>query len=122
MARSLNLLSFIPAGENFSDRFLGDSINRKASSTVRVVGRVFSTLGVEILLAGLEAIICSLFRYLKKERNVEIFLAIELFLFFRWRKLRYFRMVIRSTFFHSTSAEEVRIIPEFFKKSSNPSK
>src|SRR4030043_1410218 len=116
MARSLNLLSFIPAGENFSDRFLGDSINRKASSTVRVVGRVFSTLGVEILLAGLEAIICSLFRYLKKERKVEIFLAIELFLFFRWRKLRYFRMAIRSAFSITASPAGLTHTPELFKK------
>src|SRR4030065_790101 len=112
MARSLNFLSFIPAGGDFSERLLGDSINRKASSTVRVVGRVFSTLGVDTLLAGLEAIICSLFRYLKKERSVEIFLAIELFLFLRWRKLRYFRMAIRSTFSISTTPVGLRYISE----------
>jgi hypothetical protein len=101
---------------------LGDSINLKASSTVRVVGRVFSTFGVDTLLAGLEGTICSLTKYLKKERSVEIFLAIELFLFLRCKKLRYFRMAMRSTFPNSTSPEEARHIPELFKKSSNPSK
>jgi hypothetical protein len=82
MARSLNLFS-LDASENFSEILWGDSINRKASSTVRVAGRVFSTFGVETLLAGLEGITCSLIKYLKKERSVEIFLAIELFLFLR---------------------------------------
>jgi hypothetical protein len=101
---------------------LGDSINRKASSTVRVVGRVFSTFGVETLLAGLEAIICSLAKYLKKERSVETFLAIELFLFFRWRELMYFRIAIRSAFSISTPPEALRYIPELFKKSSKPCK
>jgi hypothetical protein len=87
-----------------------------------VVGRVFSTFGVETLLAGLEEITCSLIKYLKKERSVEIFLAIELFLFFRWRKLMYFRMANRSTFSISTTPAGLRYIPEFFKKSSTPSK
>jgi hypothetical protein len=62
---------------------LGDSINRKVSSTVSVVGSVLSTFGVEIPFAGFEGTICSLTKYLKKERSVESFLAIELFLFFR---------------------------------------
>jgi hypothetical protein len=81
MARSLKPFSFDPS-EGFSEMVVGDSINRKASSTVRVVGRVFSTFGVETPLAGLEGITCSLTIYLKKDRSVEIFLAIELFLFF----------------------------------------
>jgi hypothetical protein len=121
MARSLKPFSFDPS-EGFSEMVVGDSINRKASSTVRVLGRVFSTFGVETPLAGLEGITCSLTIYLKKERSVEIFLAIELFLFFRWRKLKYFRIAIRSTFSISTFPEELTYIPEFFKKSSNPSK
>jgi hypothetical protein len=122
MARSLKTFSLDPSEEDFSEILLGDSINRKASSTERVMGRVFSTFGVETLLAGLEGITCSLTKYLKKERSVEIFLAIELFLFFRWRKLKYFRIAIRSTFSISTSPVGVRYIPELFKKSSNPSK
>jgi hypothetical protein len=121
MARSLKRFSFATS-EDFSGMLLGDSINRKASSTVRVVGRVFSTFGVETLLAGLEEITCSLIKYLKKERSVEIFLAIELFLFFRWRKLMYFRIANRSALSISTTPAGLRYIPELFKKSSNPSK
>src|SRR5512136_2147210 len=121
MARSLKPFSSDPL-EDFPERLWGDSINRKASSTVRVVGRVFSTFGVETAFAGLEGITCSLTKYLKKERNVEIFLAIELFLFFRWRKLKYFRMAIRSTFSIFTSLSGMSCIPEFFRKSSKASK
>src|SRR4030043_1749217 len=121
MARSLNPFSFDPS-EDFPKTLLGDPINLKASSTVRVVGRVFSTFGVETLFAGLEGTISSLTRYLKKDRSVEIFLAIELFLFLLKRKLRDIRIAIRSTFPKSTSPEGVRYIPEAFKKSSNPSK
>src|SRR4030043_1838375 len=118
MARSLKLFSF-PPSEDFSEILLGDSINRKASSTLRWVGRVFSTLGVETLLAGLEGTICSLTKYLKKERSVESFLAIELFLFFRWRKLKYLRIARRSTFSILTWPAGVRYIPELFKKFLN---
>src|SRR5512139_1545534 len=121
MARSLRLLSSDPL-EDFAKRLCGDSINRKASSTVRVAGRVFSTFGVETVFAGLEGISCSLTKYLKKERRVEIFLAIELFLFFRWRKLKYFRMAIRSTFSILTSPKGERDVPEPFRKFSNSSK
>jgi hypothetical protein len=122
MARSLNPLFFALSEEDFSMGFLGDSISRKASSTVRVVGRGFSTFGVETLLAGLEVASCSLTKYLKKERRVEIFLAIELFLFLRWRKLKYLRMANRSTFPISISCAVERDIPELFKKFSNSSK
>src|SRR3972149_11115080 len=111
MARSLTRLS-LDISEAFSRMLLCDSINRKASSTESVVGRVFSTFGVETLLAGLEGMTCSLIKYLKKERSVEIFLAIELFLFFRWRTLIYFRIAIRSTFSISTPPVELRYIPE----------
>jgi hypothetical protein len=87
-----------------------------------VVGRNFSTFGVETLLAGLEVASFSLTRYLKKERRVESFLAIELFLFFRCRKLKYFRIAHRSTLFISLSPAGERTIPELFRKSSNSSK
>jgi hypothetical protein len=98
---------------------MGISISLKASSTVRVVGRGFSTFGVETLLVGLEIRICSLTKNLKKERRVEIFLAMELFLFFRWRKLKYLRMANRSTFPDSISWPVERGIPKFLRKFSN---
>jgi hypothetical protein len=86
------------------------------------VGRGFSIFGVETLLAGLEVTSSSLTKYLKKERRVEIFLAMELFLFFRWRKLKYLRMANRSTLSISTSPVAERKIPELLKKLSNASK
>src|SRR4030043_455102 len=59
--------------------------------------------------------IWSLTKYLKKERKVEIFLAMELFLFFRWRKLKYLRISIRFTFSISVSPAGERHSPELCK-------
>src|SRR3990172_3095955 len=122
MVRSLNLLFFSFSGGGVSGIPLVDSTNRNVSSTVRAVGSIFSTFGEETVLAGLEEILSSFTRYLKKDRRVEIFLAIELFLFLRWRKLKYFRIANRSTFSIRTSPLEERDAPEFFKNCSNSSR
>jgi hypothetical protein len=82
MARSLKRFSFDPS-EDFSGMLLGDSINRKASSTVSTFGRSFSTFGVETIFAWFVGTICSLTRYMKNARRLESFRAIELLLFFR---------------------------------------
>src|SRR3972149_7217029 len=115
MARSLNLFFFPFSEGGVREIPLVDSTKRNVSSTVRAVGRIFSAFGEETVLAGFEEIRSSFTRYLKKDRRVEIFLAIELFLFLRLRKLKYFRIANRSTFSIRTSPLEERGVPESFK-------
>src|SRR3990172_8692329 len=111
-----------PGSTGFLELVRGASTIRNASSTVRTDGRTFSTLGVETLLAGLEFTLFSFTKNLKKERRVETFRAIETFLFFRCRKVKYFRIVNRSIVSISTPPEGRRQVPVSSKNPQNCSR